>query len=66
MKRDDEVVWNTDISLQAHERVCEERSKNIQLQFSAVNARLKRLEVIIMTTTSAIMLLLVGLVVKGL
>jgi|TARA_R110000744_G_scaffold351681_1_gene457520 hypothetical protein len=54
-----------DISLQAHERVCEERSKNIQLQFSAVNARLKRLELIIMSTTSAIILLLIGLVIKS-
>jgi len=54
-----------DISLQAHERVCEERSKNVELQFSAVNARLKRLEIIIMSTTSAIILLLIGLVVKG-
>lgn len=54
-----------DMSLQAHERVCEERSKNFQLQFAAVNARLKRLELIIMATTSAIIMLLVGLVVKG-
>ena len=35
-----------DLSLEAHERVCEERSKSLQLQFSAVNSRLKRLEVI--------------------
>mgnify|MGYP003656823779 CR=1 FL=1 len=54
-----------DMSLQAHERVCEERSKNVQFQFAAVNARLKRLELIIMTTTSAIIMLLVGLVLKG-
>tara|TARA_R110000744_G_scaffold46911_2_gene103500 strand:- start:994 stop:1173 length:180 start_codon:yes stop_codon:yes gene_type:complete len=55
-----------DISLEAHERVCEERSKNVELQFSAVNSRLKRLELIIMSTTSAIILLLIGLVLKGL
>tara|TARA_R110002020_G_scaffold377557_1_gene588618 strand:+ start:2109 stop:2285 length:177 start_codon:yes stop_codon:yes gene_type:complete len=53
------------LSLQAHEQVCEERNKNIQLQFAGVNARLKRLELIIMTTTSAIIMLLVGLVIKG-
>ena len=29
-------------SLDAHEQVCGERSKNIELQFSGVNARLKR------------------------
>jgi hypothetical protein len=55
-----------DFNLEAHERVCEERSKNIQLQFSAVNSRLKRLELIIMSTTSAIILLLIGLVFKSL
>jgi len=65
MKRDDDVTWHKDISLQAHERVCEERSKNIQLQFSGVNARLKRLEIIIMGTTSFIILLLIGLVTKS-
>ena len=54
-----------DLSLEAHERVCEERSKNVELQFSAVNARLKRLEIIIMSTTSAIILLLIGLVLKS-
>ena len=54
-----------DLSLEAHERVCEERSKSLQLQFSAVNSRLKRLEIIIMSTTSAIILLLIGLVLKS-
>ena len=54
-----------DFNLEAHERVCEERSKNVELQFSAVNARLKRLEIIIMSTTSAIILLLIGLVLKS-
>ena len=52
-------------SLDAHEQVCGERSKNIELQFSGVNARLKRLEVILMSSTGAIILLLIGLVVKG-
>tara|TARA_R110000868_G_C10394595_1_gene720713 strand:+ start:215 stop:406 length:192 start_codon:yes stop_codon:yes gene_type:complete len=52
-------------NLAAHDLVCEERSKNIALQFSAVNARLKRLEVIMMSSTGAIILLLIGLVFKG-
>ena len=51
-----------DLSLEAHERVCEERNKNTELQFKAVNARLRRIEYILMTTTSAIILLLVGIV----
>tara|TARA_R110002124_G_scaffold85112_2_gene221025 strand:+ start:97 stop:288 length:192 start_codon:yes stop_codon:yes gene_type:complete len=51
--------------LDAHEKICSERNKNIELQFSGVNARLKRLEVILMSTTGAIIILLVGLVFKG-
>ena len=51
--------------LEAHDRVCSERSKNIELQFAGVNARLKRLEVIMMSSTGAIILLLIGLVFKG-
>ena len=51
--------------LDAHDRVCSERSKNIELQFAGVNARLKRLEVIIMATTGAIILLLATVVIQG-
>lgn len=51
--------------LDLHESVCAERSKNIELQFAGVNARLKRLEVIIMTTTGAIILLLATVVIQG-
>jgi hypothetical protein len=51
--------------LEAHDLVCSERSKNIELQFAGVNARLKRLEVIIMTTTGAIILLLATVVIQG-
>jgi hypothetical protein len=52
--------------LNAHEKVCVERGKNIDIQFAGVNSRIKRLEVIIMSTTSVVILLLIGLVVKGL
>ena len=51
--------------LDAHEKICSERNKNIELQFSAVNARLKRLEVILMTSTGAIIVMLLSLVAKG-
>lgn len=51
--------------LDAHEKICSERNKNIELQFSAVNARLKRLEVILMTSTGAIIVMLLSLVIKG-
>lgn len=53
-------------NLNAHEKVCVERGKNIDIQFAGVNSRIKRLEVIIMSTTSVVILLLIGLVVKGL
>jgi len=59
------TVTELGASLEAHEHICGERSKNIELQFSGVNARLKRLEVILMSSTGAIILLLIGLVVKG-
>jgi hypothetical protein len=51
--------------LDAHEKICSERNKNIELQFSAVNARLKRLEIILMSTTGAIILMLFSIVIKG-
>mgnify|MGYP000005718248 FL=1 len=51
--------------LDSHEQVCSERSKNIELQFAGVNARLKRLEVIIMSTTAAIILMLITVVMQG-
>ena len=51
--------------LDLHEQVCGERSKNIELQFAGVNARLKRLEVIIMSSTAAIILMLITVVMQG-
>jgi Zn-dependent membrane protease YugP len=45
--------------LKTHEAVCAER-------YSMVAARLKRLEVVIMSSAGAIILLLIGIVIKGL
>ena len=45
--------------LKTHEAVCQER-------YSMVAARLKRLEGTIMTSAGAIILLLIGIVIKGL
>lgn len=59
------TVTELSTSLDSHEKVCGERSKNIELQFAGVNARLKRLEFIIMTTTGAIILLLATVVIQG-
>jgi len=52
-------------NLDSHESVCAERSKNIELQFAGVNARLKRLELIIMTASGAIILMLATVVMQG-
>lgn len=51
--------------LEAHELVSLERSKNVELQFASMNARLKRLEVILMSTTGAIIIMLLSLVSKS-
>jgi Zn-dependent membrane protease YugP len=45
--------------LKTHEAVCQER-------YGAVSYRLKRLEVVIMSSAGAIILLLIGIVIKGL
>ncbi len=45
--------------LKTHEAVCAER-------YGAVSYRLKRLEVVIMSSAGAIILLLIGIVIKGL
>mgnify|MGYP003626093480 FL=1 len=47
------TVAELSTSLDAHEQVCSERSKSIEIQFAGVNARLKRLELIIMTGSSS-------------
>ena len=59
------TVAELSTSLDAHEQVCSERSKSIEIQFAGVNARLKRLELIIMTASGAIILLLATVVMQG-
>lgn len=59
------TVAELSTSLDAHEQVCGERSKNIEIQFAGVNARLKRLELIIMTASGAIILMLATVVMQG-
>ena len=48
----------------AHVDVCAVRYQGIEEQMRAVNARLKRLEQILVSCAGAIMLLLVGIVLK--
>ena len=53
-----------DIKVDAHIDVCAVRYAGIEEQMRAVNARLKRLEQILISCAGAIMLLLVGIVLK--
>jgi len=50
--------------LMTHESVCAERYGKIELQFSANNARLKRIEHILIGSAAFIIALLLGLVMK--
>lgn len=51
------MVDTVDTRLSVHEAVCAER-------YAGINARLKRLEQILITSAGAIILLLIGLVTK--
>ena len=51
------MVTNVETKLSVHEAVCAER-------YAGINARLKRLETILITSAGAIIILLAGLVAK--
>ena len=53
-----------EIRLNGHEDLCSARFAKIELQFDATNARLKRIEQILMGAAGTIILLLVGIVFK--
>ena len=50
--------------LDTHEAVCAERYGKIELQFEASNARLKRIETILMGSAASIILALVTIAFK--
>ena len=50
--------------LMTHEAVCAERYGKIELQFDANNARLKRIEQMLIGSAAFIIALLLGLVMK--
>ncbi len=54
----------TEARLNTHEAVCAERYKGIQDQFDGANARLKRLEKILISSVGFIVALLLTLVLK--
>jgi hypothetical protein len=51
------MITETDARLSSHELLCAER-------YAGINARLKRLEKILLSSAGAIILILLGLVVK--
>jgi len=53
-----------DAKLNTHEAVCAERYARIELQFDANNARLKRIEQMLIGSAAFIIALLLGLVMK--
>jgi hypothetical protein len=53
-----------DAKLTTHEAVCAERYGKIELQFDANNARLKRIEQMLIGSAAFIIALLLGLVMK--
>jgi hypothetical protein len=58
------TVGELDVRLTGHEDLCSARFAKIELQFDATNARLKRLEQVVMGTAATIILLLLGIVIK--
>ena len=58
------TVGELDVRLTGHEDLCSARFAKIELQFDATNARLKRLEQVVMGTAGTIILLLLGIVIR--
>lgn len=58
------TVGEIDVRLTGHEDLCAARYAKIELQFDATNARLKRIEKVLMAAAGTIILLLLGIVMK--
>jgi hypothetical protein len=58
------AIDETAARLHTHEEVCAERYGKIELQFEASNARLKRIETILMGSAASIILTLLTIAVK--
>jgi hypothetical protein len=57
-------IDETAARLNTHEEVCAERYGKIELQFESSNARLKRIETILMGSAASIILTLLTIAVK--
>lgn len=58
-------LLEVEAKVDSHIDVCAVRYDGIAEQMRGINARLKRIEQMIMTVAGSVILLLVGLVVKG-
>ena len=58
------TVGELEVRMAGHEDLCSSRFAKIELQFDATNARLKRIEQVLMGAAGTIILLLVGIVFK--
>jgi len=58
-------IQEVDSKIDSHIDVCTVRYESLDKEIRGVNARLKRIEQMIMTVAGAIILFLLGLVVRG-
>ena len=59
------TVTEVDAIINAHIDICEVRYRGIEREMQGVNARLKRLEQILISGAGAIIILLITLLMKG-
>ena len=59
------TVTEVDAKINAHIDICEVRYRGIEREMQGVNARLKRLEQILISGAGAIVVLLITLLMKG-
>ena len=58
------TIDETTARLNTHEEVCAERYGKIEIQFESSNARLKRIETILMGSAASIILTLLTIAIK--
>jgi predicted nucleic acid-binding Zn ribbon protein len=58
------IVATVESRLDTHEAVCAERYGKIELQFESSNARLKRIEMILIGAAGAMLLVLLNIAIK--
>jgi hypothetical protein len=59
------TIQEVDSKVDSHIDVCTVRYESLDKEIRGVNARLKRIEQMIMTVTGSIILLLIGIIIRG-